>query len=474
MKEKATYHKQSMEEFTGNPLIEALPPLDDPVLYPKLLLVQPPYSPDDRKLNASLRLIRLQRLSQLHVPTREDSMLLGISRCLHWGYAGRNPLPFETVKTVLEEEGVCVTEELEKYLRSVNAPIYGFPVLGVSGVGKTTSIENVLSLFPQVILHSSYHGVSFECEQLVWLKVDCPGDGAPKSLCSAILRGIDDVLKAQYAQQIIRNRMSKDVLLIRVSQLIQSLHLGILVIDDIQNLCSAKGTITNELLSFMISLANSLKIPVVMVGSPKILTLLQKEFQQAKRASGEGEIRMDLMEKGSAEWERFIKVLWRYQYTGQVVDLTEKMEQVFFEESVGNPFIAATLYKLVQDEAIISRKEKFTVQDVRRISREKMGITAAMRRNMLNGVDVELNRYRHLWAASAVDQDQGPAGSEMKTVSRTWSSDTFLQLVAVLEEKGLSAKDARLSARQAMAAYPQETDVKVLLGYAQEVIRSRP
>jgi hypothetical protein len=220
-----------------------------------------------------------------------------------------------------------------------------------------------------VILHSSYHGVSFECEQLVWLKVDCPGDGAPKSLCSAILRGIDDVLKAQYAQQIIRNRMSKDVLLIRVSQLIQSLHLGILVIDDIQNLCSAKGTITNELLSFMISLANSLKIPVVMVGSPKILTLLQKEFQQAKRASGEGEIRMDLMEKGSAEWERFIKVLWRYQYTGQVVDLTEKMEQVFFEESVGNPFIAATLYKLVQDEAIISRKEKFTVQDVRRISR---------------------------------------------------------------------------------------------------------
>ena len=36
-----------------------------------------------------------------------------------------------------------------------------------------------------------------------------------------------------YAQQIIRNRMSKDVLLVKVSQLVQSLYLGILVIDDL-------------------------------------------------------------------------------------------------------------------------------------------------------------------------------------------------------------------------------------------------
>ena len=43
-----------------------------------------------------------------------------------------------------------------------------------------------------------------------------------------------------------------------------------------------------------------------MVGSLKILRLLQREFQQAKRASGEGEIRMDLMAEGIQEWKRFI------------------------------------------------------------------------------------------------------------------------------------------------------------------------
>lgn len=102
--------------------------------------------------------------------------------------------------------------------------------------------------------------------------------------------------------------------------------------------------------------------------STKILRLLQREFQQAKRASGEGEIRMDLMAEGSQEWKRFIKAIWRYQYTAEKVNLTAKMEEVFFAESVGNPFVASTLYKVVQDDAIISQKEKFGITDVRRVS----------------------------------------------------------------------------------------------------------
>ena len=300
MKENAFYHGQQIVEFIGNPLIGALPPMEDPAKYPKLLMVLPDYSKEDRDKDPAWRLARLQRLSHIHIPTKEDSMLmLGISRCLRWSYVGRNPIPFTKVKAILENDGIQVTDSLERYLTSSMAPIYGFPVLGVSGVGKTTSVENVLSLFPQVISHTVFRGIPFKKEQLVWLKVDCPPDGTPKGLCSAILQGIDSALDTDYTEQILRNRMSKDVLLIKVSKLIRDLYLGILIIDDIQNLCGAKETVSDELLSFMVSLANNLRIPVIMVGSPKILRLLQREFQQAKRASGEGEIRMDLMAEGS-------------------------------------------------------------------------------------------------------------------------------------------------------------------------------
>ena len=474
MKENAFYHDQQLVEFMGNPLIEALPPMEDPARYPKLLMVLPDYSEEEREEGPAWRLARLQRLANIHIPTKEDSMLmLGISRCLRWSYVGRNPIPFAEVKQILLGKRIDVTDSLERYLTSSKAPMYGFPVLGVSGVGKTTSVENVLSLFPQVIRHTAFRGLAFCKEQMVWLKVDCPADGTPKGLCTAILKGIDNVLGSDYTGQILRNRMSKDVLLVKVSQLIQSLCLGILVIDDIQNLCGAKETVSDELLCFMVSMANSLRIPVIMVGSPKILKILQREFQQAKRASGEGEVRMDLMSRDSQEWKRFLKSIWRYQYTANKVLLTEKMEKAFFDESVGNPFIASLLYKLVQDDAIISRKEEFKAADVKRISKEKMGITAKMRKDMLAGVDVEFNSYRHMWEAVS---NMGRMSTQEESTKKHNDGDDFnivvTELSTRLEKNGIPVNEARAYARQAIAAYPTDQNMDVLFGYAMALYKA--
>ena len=222
----------------------------------------------------------------------------------------------------------------------------------------------------------------------------------------------------------------------------------------------------------MVSMANNLKIPVVMVGSPKILDLLQREFQQAKRASGEGEIRMNLMPQDSPEWNRFMKILWRYQYTARRVNFTEKMEKAFFEESVGNPFVAATLYKLVQDDAIISRKETFTSSDVRRVAGDKMGITAKMRRDMLNGVDVELNRYRHLWSAGVIAEPDYTKPENHTGKTDDLYSKKMLGLTAKLEAEGIDMTLSRSYARQAIAAYPDENDINILFGYAMEIQKS--
>ena len=470
--ERAYYTEQDMEEFIGNPLIQALPPPLDLEDIPKNLIVIPPYSEELRNAAAHKRLSELQRLAQLHVPTKEDTMLLlNISRCLTWSYAGRNPMDFEFVKKCLNQKGIEVTPALKRYLERILAPIYGFPVLGISGVGKTTSVMNALSLYPQVIQHTSFYGCPFEKKQLVWLKVDCPADGTEKGLCSAILHRIDEALGTDYSQTILRNRMSKDVLLVKVSQLVQSLYLGILVIDDIQSLCTAKNTVSKQLLRFMVSLSNNLKIPVVMVGTPKILQLLQEEFEQAKRSSGEGEIRMNLMAKNSFEWNRFMKMLWPYQYLKNTVELTPEIDSAFYDMSVGNPFVVATLYKIVQDDAIISKQETFSAQDIVRISNTKMGMTAQMRRNMLNNIDVELNAFRSLWNT--------PTPVEPITVSESGKpNDTYGRLVGevsgiLIGKHGLSAPDARRIARATIAANPNETDSERLVAYALDIVNEK-
>ena len=178
---------------------------------------------------------------------------------------------------------------------------------------------------------------------------------------------------------------------------------------------------------------------------------------------------MNLMSHDGQEWDRFIKFVWRYQYTVNKVNLTTEMEGEFFEESVGNPFVASMLYKLVQDDAIISKKEKFSVADVKRVANEKMGITAKMRRDMLAGVDVELNAYCHLWDAADI-LGKMPTLEKNKAGDKADAEDGYNAIVAEiaarLEKSGIPMNDARSYARQAIAAYPNDQNMDVLFGYA--------
>lgn len=466
--EKASYTRQTQIEFVGNPLVETLPPLPAIEDYPGMLLVRAPYNEEERKLSAQERLKLLPRIGQIHIPFRTDTVIaFNLGRCISWGYAGRNPREKEEVEEALIADGFGFGQEVQRYLNAYKAPALGFPVFGVSGTGKTCSVMNAITLYPQVIIHSEYRGTPFEKTQMVWLKVDCPGDGSPKGLCSAIIKEVDEALGTDYASQYIRNRMSKDVLTTNVSRLLRSLYLGVLIIDDIQNLCTAKQEISADLLSFLVSLINNLGIPVVMIGTPKILEILTKEFQQAKRATGEGEVRMDLFEKDSPEWIRFIKALWHYQYTACTVELTDKIKDTIYRESVGNPFIASILYKLVQDDAIIGGKETFDANDFIRVSKQKLGMTAKMRKDMLNNVDVELLRYKSLWNAVDAAVSTSEKETSIKAGQKADYSQAFQAEIAdQLAQQCIEAKDARRLARAAIAAFPNERNKQVLIGYA--------
>ena len=471
----AKYNNSEIHEFVGNPFIEALPIEISPAEYPNRLLATPLYSEEFRKQQPTTRLELLQRISHLHIPTKEDSLImLSLRRCLNWGYVSRNPIKFDKVTQVLTERGFEVNDSILRYLHGFKAPIYGFPILGISGVGKTTSVDNILNLYPQIIEHHEYLGAEFNTKQLVWLKVECPGDGTPKGLCHSILNSIDIALEDNYTERIVKNRMSKDVLLIKVSKLLHEIHLGILLIDDIQNLVSAKKDVSTELLSFIVALTNNLKIPVVMIGTPKIIKMLQTEFQIAKRVTGEGEIRMNLMKENSREWDVFIKVLWRYQFIENQVELTPLIKHAFFEESVGNPFIAAILYKIVQDDAIINKTESFTVDDIHQISARKLGLTAKKRKDMLDGIDVELNSYKYLWSALTPSPISYDTNSLSISVKDKIDSEETLQTKLeqnIVQKFDMDVQDARKIVRKAKAAYPDETDLVKLMDYAECLLK---
>ena len=457
---EAEYHTPYLPEHAGNPCIEALPPEIPPEDYPKSLLVLPPYSEEDRKLPSYRRLECLQRIGEIHVPTKEDSfIMLSLRRCLNWCYVARNPMSIDVVKNALKKNGFDSSENMLRYLNRLHAPIYGFSILGISGLGKTTSIDNILNLYPQVIVHHEYYGIPFEAKQLVWLKIDCPHDGKVKGFCNGIMNSIDVVLNEHYCDKFLRNTTGTNFLIIKIHQILRSLNLGVLITDEIQNIDNANMVESRMSMSFIIGLTNTLKIPVVMIGSPKFLNVLQREFQMAKRGSGEGEIKMTLMEKDSREWEFFLKTLWRYQFTQKIINLTKEMSDVFFDESVGNPFLAAILYKIVQDDAILNKSECFNVDNIRDVSKRMLGLTKKKRMDMLNGIDIELNKYKYLLSAST-----RTSTSTVVPVPSVCKEDKKEDLQTIFEQNlmqkfDLAIKDAQNIVKRTMAAYPNDTDI---------------
>src|SRR5688572_17688521 len=70
----------------------------------------------------------------------------------------------------------------------------GITLLGYSGVGKTRTINRILSYYPQVIKHSHYGKRPFTRSQILWLKIDCPANGTLRGLCISFFRAIDNIL----------------------------------------------------------------------------------------------------------------------------------------------------------------------------------------------------------------------------------------------------------------------------------------
>jgi hypothetical protein len=232
----------------------------------------------------------------------------------------------------------------------------GFAIIGSSGQGKTTSIESSLLLYPQVIEHANYKGTPLPLKQLVWLKLNCPFDGSTKGLCMNFFQAADAALgSTRYFKKFVTRGATQDILIPQMAQ-IASLHgLGVLVVDEIQNLSPKSGI--NSMMQFFTQVVNTIGVPIILVGTYKAMKLFSGSFSQARRNSGQGDLVMDRLEE-KQEWTYFVDRLWKYQWTATPTTLTPVMSKTLYDLSQGIIDIAVKLYMLAQWEVIGNLKDK--------------------------------------------------------------------------------------------------------------------
>lgn len=355
---KAIYHDAILPEHQGNPLIEALPPKRPWEEVMTAFSNYPDYAEDIAYHSGPLvRDEYLNRIDELRQPLSEyQACFRAVERAIKKGYSAKNPFTPTTAQYL--HYPVDERPDIEPRTGFFKPKGEGLTLIGDSGVGKTSMLEQVLGYFPSVIEHDSYHGVDVEFKkQVVWIKVDCPSNSSVRDLCEEILSSLDLSLD----RELTKPAGTIGALIRQLEQSIKSSFLGMLVIDEMQNLQFKRTGGENNLLKFLHRLVNKLGVPLFFVANPPFDATLIKELKAARRAESGYHRNMSVLPKGSDSWEAFVEQLWKYQWTNIYTELTEEFNLTLHQLSVGNVDMASRTYREAQRLVIGCVDERLTV-----------------------------------------------------------------------------------------------------------------
>lgn len=358
----ARYSPQRIPEFRGNPLIEALPPLlSDAELLDALVLL-PEFAPEQRDWPTAERLMMLTSLSNFMVPM---GMHLELGRTLdsmlRMGYVGRAPMTVGHTKIFQaiyerQHQGVPYRQSA-----SSRCPQISSALIGISGMGKTTTVERWCRQVPQVIYHPDLH-----LYQVTYLHVEMPSDGSSiKGLALAILHQLDALIPgaSYYRDFAQKGRTGADSLMRAVARVMNMHLVGLLICDEVQNLAHAhKGTDT--VMTELVSASNELRVPLLLIGTNKAVRVLSHDFREARRATGHGLAPWDRLRKGEdgelTEWDDLLETLWTYQWINQPVPLNHLFRDLMYDYSQGVIDLAVKIFAASQARAIADGSETLT------------------------------------------------------------------------------------------------------------------
>lgn len=150
-----------------------------------------------------------------------------------------------------------------------------------------------------------------------------------------------------------------------------------LVIDEIQHLSTAKSQGSEKMLNYFVTLVNTIGIPVVLVGTNKAIGVLQSQFRQARRGSGQGDMVWERM-KRDASWDLLLEGMWDNQWVRHPVPLTPELSAELYDLSQGITDIAVKIFVMAQIRAMSTGKETLSASLFRQVAKENLQLVQPM------------------------------------------------------------------------------------------------
>lgn len=394
---KAIYTKQPDElpEYIGNPLIEALPPILPKNDVYKYLTPRFAYNEKDRNAQSTIRLHCVYRLFNYFQPFEKHYDLEHkISTSIRRGYIDRNPCDPSYAERIQKSYAALKKGVIDSGIIDFpQSHALGFTFLGISGIGKTTSLNRILNAYQQAIGHSNYEGLRQNLVQLTWLKVDCSHDGSIKGIGENLFEQVDELLGTTYYSQYASSDYKARRLIPAIRHVAITHCLGLLIVDEIQNLSHLKSGGAQKMLQFFVQLRNEVGVPVILVGTPSAKSILQSTFATARRGCSQGYVSWRRLPFND-DWTLFVEGMWSYQWTKKSTELTSALSEKLYYESQGILDVAVKLYALAQCKVIVSGEDEDItaelIEDVAKVSLEPL---QPMLKDLRDGNETAIDKY---------------------------------------------------------------------------------
>lgn len=306
----------------------------------KEMAVLPKYDESIRSQPSTVRLVSLSDIYNIYIPS---AMSVEIYSKLY----------LALIRSLQKKSGIAAqiqrNENHKRIHRRESNSILGgsdsFTILGTSGIGKSTAINRAIDLIAEKGLIENAHTKIIPC-----LIVQTPHDCSVKGLLLEILRKADTFLNSDYYPKALKNRVTTDMLIGNVSQIALN-HIGLLVVDEIQNVVNNKNG--KALVAMLTQLINSSGISICLVGTPECTLFFEQAQHLARRSLG--------LFYGTIEYNQFFynfcKTIFQYQYTEHKTEISDSLVRWLFDHSGGIISSVIALIHDAQEIAILSGTE---------------------------------------------------------------------------------------------------------------------
>lgn len=239
-------------------------------------------------------------------------------------------------------------------------------ILGISGIGKSSTIKRSLSLIPQVIIHKNYNNTYLYQKQITHLIVECPCDCSVKTLAANIISSVDQAIGSNYFEEMVKNKRlsSSSALAMKVKIICLNHRVGVLVIDEIQNaiLTAERNKQVKPLIKFLVELTNETCVSICFSGTLDAEDLFCSQEHLMRRTRGYRLLPL----KPNITYYNFISAIWDYQWLINKTELKENLMNMIYDYSGGVPDYILKIFVNSQIQAIFDGIEKITPEIIKK------------------------------------------------------------------------------------------------------------